>query len=182
MLYKLSFNQKIAFSAVLAAICIAIKSISINIPPLKISFSYIPNFLAGIYLGPLYGLAVGLVGDVLGTLIQGGTPIILFAIANSLIGFCMGMVFHYSYVKNLYFKIIAGAFTVLVIVTYGVNTLAFTLPAPLGWPLYATYTIALTSRMLQGVVLAVNTAIVLALYPVLDKAYFNKYKLKSQKT
>jgi ECF transporter S component (folate family) len=181
LLYKLSLNQKIAFSAVLAAICIAIKSISINIPPLKISFSYIPNFLAGIYLGPICGLAVGLIGDVLGTLIQGGTPIILIAAANGLMGFSMGMVFHYSYVNNLYFKIIAGAFTVLVLVTYGINTLAFILPAPFGWPLYANYTIALTARMLQGVVLAANTVIVLAIYPVLDKAYFNKYKPKKQK-
>jgi ECF transporter S component (folate family) len=173
-------TQKIAFSAVLAAICVVIKSVSITTFTLKISFSYIPNFMAGIFLGPYYGFVVGVSGDLIGTIIQGQSPLVLFSLGNALMGFCMGMVFHYSYIKNAYFKIIGGAFAVLVTVTYGINTLAFTAPAPLGTGMYADYFIALSARIPQGLILVINTVIVLGLYTAVEKAYFSKFRRRKK--
>lgn len=179
-MYRLTLTQKIAFSAVLAAVCIVIKSVSFYMFSLKISFSYIPNFIAGIFLGPYYGFVVGIVGDLLGTVIQGNTPLILFALGNGLLGFLMGMVFHYSYIKNIYFKIICGAFAVLVIVTYGISTLALAVPAPFGIGQYATYLLALATRIPQGLILAINTVIVIGIYTAIEKAYFYKFKRRKR--
>lgn len=164
----------------LAAICVVIKSVSITTFTLKISFSYIPNFMAGIFLGPYYGFVVGVSGDLIGTIIQGQSPLVLFSLGNALMGFCMGMVFHYSYIKNAYFKIIGGAFAVLVTVTYGINTLAFTAPAPLGTGMYADYFIALSARIPQGLILVINTVIVLGLYTAVEKAYFSKFRRRKK--
>lgn len=172
-MYKLKLSQKIAFAAVFAALCIIIKFLTFPALGLKISFSYIPNFLAGIFLGPVYGMAVGFTGDILGTTLQGNTISPLILLGNTLMGGIMGVVFKYSYVKNIYLKIIAGAFCVLVIVTYGINTIAMVLP-PLKY--YSTYIISLSARIPQGIVLAVNTILVVSLFLALDKTFFKKYK------
>ena len=173
-MYKLKFTQKISFAAVFAAVCIIVKSLKFTALGVSVSFSYIPNFLSAIFLGPVYAMAVGFTGDILGTLLQGGTISPLILIGNTLMGGIMGMVFKYSYVKNLILKIIAGAFCVLVIVTYGINTLAMILP-PLN--IYSTYIMALSVRIPQGIVLAVNTLLVITLYFTLDKIYFKKYNM-----
>lgn len=173
-MYKLKETQKIAFSAVLAAICVVVKIFKFKaLPGLDISFSYIPNFLAGIFLGPIYGGAVGLVGDLLGTIIKGDSWSVLITIGNTLIGVLMGVAFRYAYIKNVHMKIIFGAFMVLVIVTYGINTLGLVLPPV---KLYPTFPIALATRIPQAAMLALNTAITVGLYEALDRTIFAPYK------
>lgn len=171
-MYKLKLSQKIAYTAVFAAICVVFKSVKFPLGNfVEVSFSYIPNFLSGIFLGPIYGLAVGFTGDLLGTLINAtGRPISpLILVGNSLMGGVMGFVFRYAYIKNAYYKIAAGAFCVLIIVTFGIITIALTLP-PLSY--YPSYFIALPTRLPQVLVLAINTGLVMGLYTVFDKIIF----------
>ncbi|NLK17062.1 MAG: folate family ECF transporter S component [Clostridiales bacterium] len=178
-MYKLTVSQKIAFSAVLAAICVVVKVFKFTaLPGLEISFSYTPNFLAGIFLGPMYGGLVGLVGDLIGTLIQGKAISPLITLGNTLIGALMGIAFRYAYINNVYMKIVFGAFMVLIVVTYGINTVALVLP-PLS--LYSSYMIALSVRIPQATMLALNTLIVIGLYEVLDRTIFMPYKEEKKK-
>ena len=176
-MYNLKITQKIAFTAVFAAICILFKFVKFPLYTVEISFSYIPNFLAGIFLGPLYGMAVGFTGDIIGTLLKGFSPSPLILLGNTLIGGIMGFVYRYAYIKNIYFKIIGGAFCVFVIVTLGINTLALTLP-PISR--YASYLIALPTRIPQIIVVTVNTGLVLGLYPVFKNIIFKKYEIKKK--
>lgn len=172
-MYKLKHTQKIAFAAAFAAFCIIFKSFNFSYFGVRLSFSYIPNFLAGIFLGPLYGMAVGFTGDLTGTLLSGYPISPLILLGNTLMGGIVGVAFHYSYIKNLYYKIIYAGFGVLVIVTLGINTFAMTLPPD---PRFATYMIALTARIPQSLVLALNTGIVIALYIAIDKIYFKNFR------
>lgn len=176
-MYKLKLSQKIAYTAVFAAICVVLKFVKFDTGNLSITFSYIPNFLAGIFLGPIYGLAVGFTGDLLGTLLKGWTISPLILLGNALMGFIVGIVYRYSYIKNIYFKIIAGAFCVLVIVTYGINTYAQLLPPISRFP---TFLISLSARLPQGLVLAINTGLVMALYTVFDKTIFKNLEKKDR--
>lgn len=179
-MYKMNLTQKIAYSAVFAAICVVLKYVKFPLGGFVwVSFAYIPDILAGIFLGPVYGLAVGFSGDLLGTLLQGQAISPLILLGNTLIGGIAGVVFHYSYIKNVYFKIAAAAFCVLVIVTFGVNTVAQLLP-PISR--YATYLISLTARLPQIIVLAINTGLIMGLYAVFEKTIFKNFEKTNKKS
>ena len=168
----ISLTKKIVFAALFAAIAVVLKLYSWNVSnSLKVSFLYLPCFLSGIFLGPVYGFLTGVSGDLLGTLLKPNGVISPFMVFNSgLIGGIMGTVFHIKFLKNFYLKIIIGAAAVLIVVTLGLNTFAMTLP-PLNY--YPTFFVALATRWMQPVVVSVNTGLTIALAEVLRRTVFN---------
>ena len=89
-------TKKIAYIALLAAISVVLNLpiISVFIPPdIKISFVYIPAFIAGFYFGPGVGFFVGVIGDILGCIIAPqGAWLPLMTLASGLMGAIPGLV------------------------------------------------------------------------------------------
>lgn len=90
-------TKVICYTAVLTALSVACNILTFVVGvggSLAISFTYLPNFIAGAFLGPIPGLITGLCGDLLGCWIapKGDfNPIIL--VASGLLGFIPGVVF-----------------------------------------------------------------------------------------
>ena len=126
--------------------------------------------IAGVLVGPYFAFFVGIIGDLLGTLIGGRDINVLITLSSGLMGLIFGLIYHYFPIKNKWIKIIIAMILVCLIVTLGTNTLAQI------WPVkkYANFWIALATRTFQPVILLVNTIIVAGLIPIVEK--FTKYK------
>jgi len=88
-------TKKIAYIALLTAILVVLKSIgSLKIAAdIRVSFSYIPTFLAGFYFGPGAGFLVGVLGDVLGWLMwSDGAWLPLMTLSYGMMGLIPGLV------------------------------------------------------------------------------------------
>ncbi len=176
--FQIRFTEKILYFSVFTLFYVVLRAFcEFDIEKISVSFVYIPAFLTGIFLGPVYGLFAGLTGELLATLLTRQTISLLLLLGGGLYGAVMGTVFRYGYIKNKYMKIGAGAFSVLVIVVYVINTIAYMLP-PLS--LYTTYYDALMARLPQFIVVLVNTAATAGLYYPLSKTTF-KYLTKNKK-
>ena len=78
---SLSAAKKIAYLAMFAAISVVVDSIGIDLSASqKLSFTTTVNFLAGGMFGPVGGLTVAVIGDILGCLIKGYAPNILITL------------------------------------------------------------------------------------------------------
>lgn len=169
-MYKFSPTQKIAFSAMLAAIAVVLSSLKIPLGPTQLSFLYIPSFLGGIILGPFYGFAVGAIGDIIGTLTRGFTPSPLITLSNGLIGFIMGFIFNNLKSKNIYPKILVGSVLVYIFITLGLNSFALTIPPA---KVYASFGIAVSTRLIsQTPVVIINIILTATLFTVLNRTIF----------
>ncbi len=111
--------QKLALGAILAALSVVFKltlEVWITIPGFGLPFYGIPLVLAGLYLGPLYGLVVALVADTTFGLIQGYLP--LYAISS----------IAWGVIPSLFKKIRSlGYWVLIVMLTYVVASLGNTL-------------------------------------------------------
>ncbi len=111
--------QKLALGAILAALSVVLKltlEVWITIPGFGLPFYGIPLVLAGLYLGPLYGLIVALVADTTFGMIQGYLP--LYAISSIAWGVIPSL---FPKRKNL------GYWVLIIILTYVIATLGNTL-------------------------------------------------------
>ena len=62
--------KKIAYIAVMAALCIATNMFEIKFASVQFSFTIVSSVLAGILIGPLFGFAAVFLGDGLGYLVN----------------------------------------------------------------------------------------------------------------
>lgn len=174
--FKLTATRKVTYMAVLIAVAIALKAYSIPISSsTRISFLYIPCYLAGAFFGPLFGFCTGIVGDIVGYYVKSGgmfNPII--TLGNGLTGFIVGVVFLFKG-KNNYLKLIIGCFISMIICSLGINTFGL---AVMGssegniWSRYVYYLLfygAIPRIVFQPIVAAINIALSLGLYPVMRK-------------
>lgn len=120
-------TKKLAYVAVLTAIAIVLNifSFDIGLPySLKLSFVALPCFIAGAFLGPIYGFSVGFLGDFLGFLIRPfGNYIPLIGVATGLLGLLPGLIFRFTKLNDN-IKIALSFVLSLIICTAGVNTFA----------------------------------------------------------
>ena len=129
-----------------------------------ISLVYIPCFFAGIYLGPLSGLAVGAIADVLGCIIAPkGAWLPLITVASGLLGLIPGLVFKYFKIKNDTVKLLLSIYFCLLICTCGLNTLATYLAYSKGKTFAAYLAVRVPTQLL---VASVNFIIIGALMRV----------------
>jgi|AGTN01.1.fsa_nt_gi Protein of unknown function (DUF1393). len=90
-------TKKIAYAGVLTAIAVVLNIFDINLfgNSNKLTFTYTVSFVAGIFFGPVVGLTVGALGDVIGFLIKpSGVWIPTITLASALIGFIPGLIFY----------------------------------------------------------------------------------------
>jgi ECF transporter S component (folate family) len=161
----LQSSHFIARVALLTAICVVTNTLDLTLGgnSQRISFIYVPCFMAGIMLGPLGGALVGFLGDFLGALIfPKGAYMILIGVASMLTGVIPGIVFKFKG-GNTTFKLILSFLLCLVVCTAGLNTYAV-------WSAFIKsmgfFQYLLTRLPIQVINLFINCIIMLALYKV----------------
>ncbi len=176
--FKIS-TVKIAYIAILAALDVTLSAFSPRLGTFKITPTYTLCFLSGYFFGPLIGLAVGGIGDLLGTLINGNVPNPIILIASCLLGAIPGLV-RYVRIKELgkfewIFHLITSFILSFIICTLFINSYALYL---LGLAKGATYWAYLGIRAgTQLPIIAANIALSLIITPIFSKIYKATVKL-----
>lgn len=164
---------KIAYIAVLVAINVALSAISPRLGTMKITVSYTMCFIAGYFFGPLIGIAVGGLGDLLGTLISGNAPNPIILAAACLLGAIPGLV-KFIRIKKLgkfewIFHLTTSFIACFIICTLFINTYALYL---LGLAKGATFWAYMGTRVVsQSPIFAANYGLSLVLVPIFEKIY-----------
>lgn len=87
--------MRLTLAGILVALSIVLgKVMSITAGAFRISLENLPVILAGVWMGPLVGMAVGVVADVLGSILVGFTINPVITVGAALVGFVAGLVFH----------------------------------------------------------------------------------------
>lgn len=174
----------LTYTAVLTAICAVTNVFSVQLSGSNyLSFTYIPCFIAGIYLGVFPGMTVGLFGDIIGQLIHPmGEYNPLIGLSCVLLGAIPAIVYKvFNFNKTL--KLLLSIFLCAVICTSGLNTFAL-------WVMYSsqsgkTFWVYLGARLpFQLVMFAVNGVLLFAVQKsaVIDKLLEKTMTKKSEQT
>lgn len=171
--------KNIAYLALITAISVIVNALTLTVPGsgIAISFTYIPNFLAGYFFGPGAGFIVGVLGDVLGCIIwPKGAWLPLLTLSAGLMGAIPGLV-RYLPVKMRWHVLIAYVATYIVC-SAGINT--FTL-----WHAYAatkkTFWVYLIGKMPVSIVnMIANLVINFMLMPLFERIISPRIKRKAQ--
>lgn len=169
-------TEKITYIAVLASIAIVLNIVEINlgVGDIKLSLSYLPCFISGIFLGPFAGLSVGLLGDVVGALIMPqGAWIPLITLGSGLMGLIPGLIFK---IKKLhpFIKLPISLILVFCICTAGVNSLGIFLVYISGKQAFLVWW---STRLIsQSMVMSVNAVILFIIYYPFDKLIFARLR------
>ena len=123
--------KNVAYLALLTAVSVIANTLTLTMPGsgIALSFTYIPNFLAGYFFGPGAGFVVGVLGDALGCIIwPKGAWLPLITLSAGLMGAIPGLVRYLPLSKRWHIAISYVA--VYVICSAGINTFTF-------WKAYA---------------------------------------------
>ena len=130
---------KLTFTAMFTALAIAANSFTIPLTPTNsVSFTIAIRFIAGIYLGPISGLTVGYLGDLIGAIIHPMGPYNWFmALSCALTGFICALVYKLKLHKLL--KLAIAMVIYLIVCSIALNTFGLWLqiivgvdPSPIG--------------------------------------------------
>lgn len=166
-------TQYVVYIAVFAAMSVILNSIDINMITYKITFTYIPAFLAGAFLGPIAGALAGGIGDLMGFVInpQGAINPLIF-IGSVLMGALPGFVFKIPKIPA-YIKIMLSFVAVFLLCTLGVNTAGIYLYYSSRSVPYLTY--IGTRAIKQGPTVAANLGLAYPVYALLKKYVFRTF-------
>lgn len=67
--------RKLAFNAMLAAMCVVLGYVAIDLGTVKITFESLPILISGLMFGPVWGAGVGLIGTFLSQLLKYGVSL-----------------------------------------------------------------------------------------------------------
>lgn len=96
-------TKKIVLAGIFIAMTVILsRFLSVKLPGYKIGFSYIPVYLSGILLGPVYTAIVGALADVIGSnLFPFGPYFIGYTISAAIKGLIYGYILHKIYKEEL---------------------------------------------------------------------------------
>lgn len=157
---KKEIIRKIAFSSILMAIGIVLKTFSIQTGQFRIGFYEVAVFLSGISLGPLFGGLVGLGVDLVYSLLSGYTFSAIMMTSAIMWGLIGGLL-HYQ--KISYFKILIYCIVASLVATslnsvqlyiYYSSGMFANLPTRIitmiiKWPLITTFVWILNERIIK---------------------------------
>lgn len=159
---KLSKTKRLAVDAMLAAMFFVLSLFSINLPGMKITLDSLPILVAAMLLGPLDGLAVGLIGSFLNQMITYGftATTLLWILPAGLRGLLVGL-----YAKRRGFSLSVRQMIFITVLTAllvtALNTLLLYIDS---WVYSYSYIAALPTvvlRIIAGVVTAVVFSLLL---------------------
>lgn len=164
-------TKKLTYIATLVAITLLFKVLG-NLVPIgdsfKISFIYFGWIISGAVLGPLGGGAVGLITDILGTIIapMGSSINLAITLGNTLFPFLVGLCYKYIPLKHKFFSLLIGSLAGLIVCTMGINSLGlyfwFGYNKSISFPLYL-----FTLRVFQPIIVGINFAIAAIFMPII---------------
>lgn len=118
--------KKIAYIAVMAALCIATNMFEIKFASVQFSFTIVSSVLAGIMIGPLFGFAAVFLGDGLGYLVNSmGYPYYWWvALSCASMALVAGLVMYLPlrFKGSIYVKLSLICVLTLVLCSFGINT------------------------------------------------------------
>jgi len=179
-------TEYMTYMSILIALALIISAIKIDIGGSKISFNYIPCFIAGIFFGPLFAVCVGLTIPIGQFLFAGYWPWALNMAGFAAMGLLMSLFVQGIKTEKIGItvKIVLGAIAVCFAVTLGINTAAFMVEPVnnpcFGWTYWQVLFFTVPQRVwFQPLILAVNTVLTVFLTKGLDYAYFKRRPRKT---
>ena len=158
-------SRRITKFAVFVALALIMKLIGKALtimPTFTVTFIYLPWLISGAVLGPVGGMIVGALSDVLGNLVFGSPFIPLTFVSNTIYALPIALIYKFAPVRNDYVKCVAGAVISLLACTLGIGSLAlyryYGYVESMGFAQYL-----LLFRMPQVGVFAVNVVVLCAL-------------------
>ncbi len=100
--------KKLLAIALLVALSMVFKRLSITVGPFRFSFENLPLILSGVMFGPVAGFMTGAAGDILGCILTGYTINPIITVGAAMIGCVPGIVSFYCFKDNLTLKIVVG--------------------------------------------------------------------------
>ena len=121
--------RALILTAIFAALSIVLgKFAAVNIgDTIRISFESFPIMLTSFLFGPFYGLACGVLADVLGCVLRGYALIPLITVASALMGVIPGLLKRFLPVKNQTAKIMISGIAAHVVCSMIIKTVALDL-------------------------------------------------------
>ena len=124
---------RVCCALLIALTVILTKFLAIQTPALRISFSFIPIALTGMLFGPVNGLIVGGIADLLGVILfpNGGFHP-GFTLVAALTGLCYGLFLYQKpgtpswSRKKFMFRVVASVLVINIVLDMGLNTLWLT--------------------------------------------------------
>lgn len=168
---KKNKSHKIAYIAVVAALCVVVNMFEIKFVDVQFSLTLAVSALAGIILGGVFGFVACFLGDLVGFLYNSSGYMYMpwIGIAMGCVALVSGMLIggvHLRVKGGVYIKLGIVSVSTFLLCTVGINTTAFWLLYAKGVP-YFTY---LTARLfVQGQIWnsLFNYALLFVLVPVL---------------
>lgn len=167
---NLKKTTKLAFIAMLSALCVIANIYSFGSQDIKFSFVSLVCFVAGFILGPIGGFAVGFIGDLIaGLIFPFGVYNPIIALGSSLFGCIPGVIFGY-FKGNNFIKTIISYLICYFICSVILNSTATYLMYFLGSTKYSTLFAYLAVRIPPTLITQlINLAISLLLVPALNR-------------
>ena len=182
--FSLNNTLKITYIAVFTALSVIAGAFQIPMGSTDISLSYIPTFLAGAFFGPVAGFTVGVLGDLIGVLFNGGAPLLPLTLGNGMIGALMGFAFLLP-CRSKTLKIIIGAIAALFVVTLGINSVTLWYYYGAGRTFWVYLTVPVSSILpriiMQPIILAINVALTIPLFHVLERTLMKRFRSNTAK-
>lgn len=157
---KLSKTKRLAVDAMLAAMFFVLSLFSINLPGMKITLDSLPILVAAMLLGPLDGLAVGLIGSFLNQMITYGftATTLLWILPAGLRGLLVGL-----YAKRRGFSLSVRQMIFITVLTALLVTALNTLLLYIDSWIYSYSYIAALPTVVLRIIAGVVTAVVFSL-------------------
>ena len=159
---KLSKTKRLALDAMLAAMFVVLSLFSINLPGMKITLDSLPILVGAALLGPIDGLAVGLIGSFLNQMITYGftATTLLWIIPAGLRGLLVGLYAkRHGFDMTLRQTVFITVATALL--TTALNTLVLYIDSWVYGYSYAATLPAVVLRILAGILTAVLFSLIL---------------------
>jgi ECF transporter S component (folate family) len=128
----MSKTKKLVVSGILVALSIVLTRLFVvNIEQtIRISFGFVPIMLAGMLLGPIWGLAVGGLADLLGCLLFGVSPFLPITLTSALVGLLAWLLYRLTAGRKEWLRVLISVSVTQIICSMFLQTLWLSLLMP----------------------------------------------------
>ncbi|MBR7110379.1 MAG: folate family ECF transporter S component [Clostridia bacterium] len=159
--------------ALLSALSIVSNAFAINLTPdISLSFTYLVSFVSGVFLGPIDGFLVGIIGDVIGCIIAPKGPYApTVTLSTGLLGVLPWVMFKAFRKFPYVVKVIASYIACFLICSVLINSTTWYIMYSSKTP-YLTYLV--TRNSVQLLIVAINCAITCVIFKPI-KSVFERF-------
>ncbi len=169
--------------ALLSALSIVFNAYAINLTPdISLSFTYLISFVSGVFMGPVEGFAVGVIGDVIGCIIAPKGPYApTVTISSGLLGVLPWVAFKVFKRLPTVAKTVIGFAMSFIVCSVLINSTTWYIMYNSKTP-YLLYLV--TRNTMQLIIVAVNCALACLIYKPVGRVFksfgFNSNQTKEE--